>query len=381
MSGGYNQRADRPQVGSLRVAMVASRFLPLLGGIETHVDEVSRRMAARGLDVTVLTTDLQGRLPKHDRREGFEIRRFPAYPRSKDLRISPALSRAISSGAFDVVHVQGVHTLLPPMALAAARRAGSPSVVTFHTGGHSSRLRTVVRGAQWRALGPALRRASALVAVSAYEAQLFARILRIDPARHPADSQRGRGSSRVGRRAGRVWLSAHLLGRTPGAVQGPPPGHRRHAGAAGDRTRGSSGRGRPRLIRAAVARALAAHLGVEASVTFMAFDSGDRSELGALLHSCDVVALLSDYEAHPVAVVEALALGCKVVVAATSGLTELATEGLVTAVAPDARPATVASVIARVAAEPAPTAPRLPTWDDCVDDLLELYAEIGANRS
>ena len=380
MSGGYSQRADRPQVGSLRVAMVASRFLPLLGGIETHVDEVSRRMAARGLDVTVLTTDLQGRLPKHDRREGFEIRRFPAYPRSKDLRISPALSRAISSGAFDVVHVQGVHTLLPPMALAAARRAGSPSVVTFHTGGHSSRLRTVVRGAQWRALGPALRRASALVAVSAYEAQLFARILRIDPARirlirNGAEAlpvsgavpdvsgsplicsvgrlERYKGHHRV------IAAMPALLATAPGA----------HLAVVG---RGSY---EPQL------RALAAHLGVEASVTFMAFDSGDRSELGALLHSCDVVALLSDYEAHPVAVVEALALGCKVVVAATSGLTELATEGLVTAVAPDARPATVASVIARVAAEPAPTAPRLPTWDDCVDDLLELYAEIGASRS
>ena len=266
------------------------------------------------------------------------------------------------------------------MALAAARRAGSPSVVTFHTGGHSSRLRTVVRGAQWRALGPALRRASALVAVSAYEAQLFARILRIDPARirlirNGAEAlpvsgavpdvsgsplicsvgrlERYKGHHRV------IAAMPALLATAPGA----------HLAVVG---RGSY---EPQL------RALAAHLGVEASVTFMAFDSGDRSELGALLHSCDVVALLSDYEAHPVAVVEALALGCKVVVAATSGLTELATEGLVTAVAPDARPATVASVIARVVAEPAPTAPRLPTWDDCVDDLLELYAEIGANRS
>ena len=72
------------------------------------------------------------------------------------------------------------------------------------------------------------------------------------PCAHPADPQRGRGSSRVRRRAGRIWLSAHLLGRTPGAVQGAPPGHRRHAGAAGDRAPGSSGRGRPRLLRAAV---------------------------------------------------------------------------------------------------------------------------------
>ena len=42
----------------LRVAMVSSRYLPYLGGIETHVNEIARRIAARGLDLTVLTTDL-----------------------------------------------------------------------------------------------------------------------------------------------------------------------------------------------------------------------------------------------------------------------------------------------------------------------------------
>jgi glycosyltransferase involved in cell wall biosynthesis len=128
-------------------------------------------------------------------------------------------------------------------------------------------------------------------------------------------------------------------------------------------------------------RRQAARLGVEAAVTFTAFDAGDRPELGALLRSCDAVALLSDYEAHPVAVVEALALGRKVVVAATSGLTELAHEGLVTAVAPDARPEDVAAVLARVAAEPEASAPRLPTWDECVDDLLRLYEAVSGQRS
>jgi glycosyltransferase involved in cell wall biosynthesis len=332
------------------------------------------------VDVTVLTTDLTGRLPTSEKREGFEIRRFPAYPRSADLRISPALSREVSSGSYDVVHVQGIHTFVPPLALKAARRAGRPSIVTFHTGGHSSRLRTVGRQAQWRALGPSLRRASALVAVSAYEAELFARILKVPPARirvirngaqalpvggaEPEVSgsplicsvgrlERYKGHNRV------IAAMPALLAVRPGA----------HLVVIG---RGSY---EPQLRR------LVARLGVEAAVTFTAFDAADRPELGALLQSCDVVALLSDYEAHPVAVVEALALGRKVVVAATSGLTELAHEGLVTAVAPDARPEVVAEVLARVAAEPEATAPRLPSWDECVDDLLRLYEDLRVRRS
>ena len=43
--------------------MVSARALPLMGGIETHVHEVARRLAASGVDVTVLTTDTSGDLP------------------------------------------------------------------------------------------------------------------------------------------------------------------------------------------------------------------------------------------------------------------------------------------------------------------------------
>ena len=59
---------------------------------------------------------------------------------------------------YDLVHVQGVNNFLPPMALASAQRTGIPTVVTFHTGGHSSRLRNMIRETQWQALRPLLRR-------------------------------------------------------------------------------------------------------------------------------------------------------------------------------------------------------------------------------
>jgi glycosyltransferase involved in cell wall biosynthesis len=121
---------------------------------------------------------------------------------------------------------------------------------------------------------------------------------------------------------------------------------------------------------------LAGRLGVEDAVTFTSFGSTAREALGALLRSSDVVALMSDYEANPVAVMEALALGRKVVVADTSGLSELASEGLATAVPPNVSPLVLAGVLAEVAAKPDPVAPDLPTWDGCADQLLGLYEEI-----
>ena len=71
----------------LRVAMVTASALPRMGGIETHVHEVSTRLAAAGVDVTVLTTDPSGELPREE-----TASRLPGSPVA---RLSP-LARLLS---------------------------------------------------------------------------------------------------------------------------------------------------------------------------------------------------------------------------------------------------------------------------------------------
>src|SRR5262249_55524255 len=58
-----------------------------------------------------------------------------------------------------------------------ALRAGIPYVATFHGGGHSSRLRTRLRGTQLRLLRPLLARAQALVAVAPFEVDHYGEAL------------------------------------------------------------------------------------------------------------------------------------------------------------------------------------------------------------
>jgi glycosyltransferase involved in cell wall biosynthesis len=62
-------------------------FPPVIGGIETHVYEVSRRMAARGVDVTVLVPG-SALTRKEESVEGVNITRVPAIPGRFVLKIS-----------------------------------------------------------------------------------------------------------------------------------------------------------------------------------------------------------------------------------------------------------------------------------------------------
>jgi glycosyltransferase involved in cell wall biosynthesis len=355
--------------------MVCSRFPPLLGGTETHVDEVATRLSRGGMDVTVLTTDVHGDLPTTEARNGFVVRRFRATGMA-DSHISPGLARAVATDPFDLVHVQGVHTAVPFLALRAAQRRHLPTVFTFHSGGHSSHLRNRLRAPQWRALRPLARRVDTLMAVSEYEQRIFARrfdlpLARFRLVRNGADplpvgttSPRLMGSPLV-LSVGRLerYKGHHRLIEAMPQLLAMAPGAR--LGIVGQ------GPYEPEL------RELAARRGVAGSVSFVSFDATQRAELGTLLVSADLVALMSDYEAHPVAVMEALALGQRVLAADTSGLSELGRAGLLHAVDPHLGPVDLAQAIVDTVASDQPSGPVvLPSWDDCAQAHFAAYREL-----
>jgi len=117
-----------------------------------------------------------------------------------------------------------------------------------------------------------------------------------------------------------------------------------------------------------------ADLRLEESVEIAALDPRDRTSMADLLVRARLVVLLSDYEANPVAVMEALGLARPVLVTDTSGLRDLADRGLVRAIALDSPPPAIAAAILTEMLTPRrPTTLSLPTWDDCADALLGVY--------
>jgi glycosyltransferase involved in cell wall biosynthesis len=121
---------------------------------------------------------------------------------------------------------------------------------------------------------------------------------------------------------------------------------------------------------------MASQLRVANRVSICGFGPERRAELGKLVADADVLCLLSEYEAHPVAVMEALGAGTKALVADTSGLSELGRAGLATTIGLEATAEQVASAALAVAA-PATAPPALPSWDDCAEQLHRLYHEVA----
>lgn len=361
-----------------RVLMVAARYLPLMGGIETHVHEVSQRLAHEGFAVTVLTTDPSGQLPAVERVNDVEIRRVRAYPAKRDYYFAPGIYRIITRGDWDLIHCQGFHTLVPPLAMFAAWRAGIPYVITSHTGGHSSRLRNTARTVQWMLLRPLLAHARKIVVVSNFEAEHFRKRLHLPEERFivirngsylpviSALADTAHKNSPLILSVGRLerYKGHHRIISALPKVLEQRPGTRLQILGTGPYEQ--------------TLRQLASNLEVAEYVDIRAVPPSDRQQMASLLSRADLVTLLSDYEAHPVSVMEALALRRPVLVADTSGLSELADGRTVRAISPESTPAEIATAVLLQLDSPlSMTEVHLPTWDDCTSELLSVYRSIG----
>ena len=341
--------------------------------------EVARRTAGLGFDATVLTVDLAGSLPAIEDIDGVPVRRVRGCPRRRDYYVAPDVYRSVLTGGWDLVHCQGVHTFVPILAMVAAVRRRVPFVVTFHTGGHSSALRRLLRPAHWLALAPLLRRAERLIAVSEFERRLFAGVPGI-PGRRLVVIPNGADLPALTGPAPRVedglivslgrlerYKGHHLaIAALPAVIDRIPSARLLVVGG---------GPYRDDLEQ------LAARLGVGERVRITSIDSSDRAGMAALLSRAAAVVLLSEYEAHAIAAIEAIALGRPVVVTDATGLHDLVDAGLARGVRPGAGPWEISAAICDEIASPRVRTTKIPSWDDAATALAAVYREAIAARA
>lgn len=367
--------------------LVTPRYAPLVGGVEQHVHEVGVRLASSGCRVGILTTDPGRGLPAHEEVDGVTIRRVPARPRSRDYYFAPGIYQQIVAGRrdWDVVHVQSYHTFVAPLAMLAALRAGLPYVLTFHGGGHSSASRRMLRRPQRAVLRPLVRRAARLIAVARFEVGLYGAAFGVPVDRFQVISNgvdlpvSASAASAVASQRSEAPLIAsvgrlehykghhRILAALPLILAERPDARLWIAG---------SGEYEAALHRQAV------QLGVADRVEIRAIPAHERDRMAAELAGAALVVLLSEYETQPLTVLEAASLGKPVLVADTSGMTELAERGLAVAVPLESTPAAVAAAVLEQLRSPhAPPQVPLPTWDDCASALCRVYEQVVAEHT
>ena len=127
---------EHTQSGGLNILRVASSVYPeKMGGVGLHTHTMSKRQAAMGHDVTVLTSDNGDRsLPREVRRDGYRLIRHREVARPSGNTIIPGIAPTLHDEIrdCDVLHIHSHLYFSSSVAACFARAYGVPTVLTNH---------------------------------------------------------------------------------------------------------------------------------------------------------------------------------------------------------------------------------------------------------
>jgi glycosyltransferase involved in cell wall biosynthesis len=327
----------------VRIAELCTRYPPGPGGVERHVEALSREFVSLGEQVQVYTSDLLTefpweRLPSGVRREetvdGIRVHRLPVWspPGGAHYTFFRGLVPAIARAEPEIVHAHTYGTSQTTAARRYHRRTGTPYVITAHFHPtwsiHGGWFRHRLRGFYDRVLAaPTLQEASRIIVQGAEEERLLrldhadiAKVVRIPPGRTPLPPPRPEPEAFrraydipgpfllfVGRLASNKGLGP-LVGAFGGLYKSDPTATLVLAGADG---------GEKARVEAQVRKA-----GLEGKVRLLGFVSDERL-LASGLREARLLVLPSEYEAFGLVLLEALSQGTAVVASRVGGIPEV----------------------------------------------------------
>jgi glycosyltransferase involved in cell wall biosynthesis len=327
----------------VRIAELCTRYPPGPGGVERHVEALSREFVSLGEQVQVFSSDLLTefpweRLPPEVRREetvdGIRIHRLPVWspPGGAHYTFFRGLVPALAHAEPDIVHAHTYGTSQTTAARRYHRRTGTPYVITAHFHPtwsiHGGWFRHRLRGFYDRILAaPTLREASRIIVQGAEEERLLrhdhrelAPVVRIPPGRTPLPPPRTEPDAFrqafdipgpfvlfVGRLASNKGLGP-LVEAFGALSRVDPTCSLVLAGADG---------GEKARVEAHVRKA-----GLEGRVRVPGFVSDERL-LASGLKEARLLVLPSEYEAFGLVLLEALSQGTAVVASRVGGIPEV----------------------------------------------------------
>lgn len=159
--------------------MVSSlAYPPCIGGVESHVWEVSKRLVKKGFDVEIYSTDPSGRLGRVIEVNDIKIRRFPSFAPNGIYHLSRELYSSLKNACADIIHSHGYQGF-PMLASALAKVQNAiPLIVTLHCGfSKVGRLPHLIYDSLFGKI--IFHRADRIIIVSPIEMELIGELLRV----------------------------------------------------------------------------------------------------------------------------------------------------------------------------------------------------------
>ena len=339
----------------MRIAQVSPWFSPHFGGVESHVRSLSRELARRGHEVTVVTSQHDRTLSAEETVDGFRVVRVRPRFIFMQTPITPRMRGSLRALSADVVHAHSPPPLASHYAGAVASERGIPYVVTYHCDVElPSAFGSVVESIYRRSLGAdTLRNANQVIVTTRTYAATSRAIWRYNPSvipnavdhrrfRPDVDGSAVRAKLRIPPEVPIVLLVGRIVPHKGvehfvEAARYVPDARFLVAGG------GSSLDAMKRL---------ALSMGVADRVRFLGRISDDR--LPEVYAACDVFVLpsVSRLEAFGIVALEAMSTGKPVIVADIPGVREMIEDGRDGLLADPVNPRDLAEKIRRLLSDP-----------------------------
>ena len=163
----------------MKIIQVTPRYYPYIGGIETHVREICKRLVKKNIDLTIVTTDPSRKLKKEELIEGIEVKRFDSYGPTDSFYFSPGVYFSLKKSNCDILHVHGYHVL--SSLFAAFSKASNQTLVFtphYHGVGHTF-FRNILHKLYFLIGARIFDKADCVICVSEYERNLIKKKFKI----------------------------------------------------------------------------------------------------------------------------------------------------------------------------------------------------------